>query len=285
MQSSDRRSFLALVISFVAVLVSLGAARVANAAGSVQVKSTTIEESDGRWKLNMTVDYGSKPHLAHVPMLFEFTQTVHYERTLTDESPKTPILNRIPMRNQQPINESMDVGFSDGSGEIFQKTKFNFLIRRDRGFEAGEYTLKIKRSTDMVPMGQPIRLVLKGDNPIVDRRSIVFVPGDKRNQSAKEGGDKGKEGGDAPKKDPEGADAPGDDAPSDDGMDEGMDEGSLDEAPGPDPVEPKQGGCGCRVVGAEGASPAGRSGSLPAGGELGLALAGLAALVLRRRAS
>ena len=72
----------------------------------------------------------------------------------------------------------MDVGFSDATGKIFKVTKFDFVIRRDHGFEAGEYDLKIKREDDGVQMGQTIRLVLKGDNPIVDRRAIVFA-GDK----------------------------------------------------------------------------------------------------------
>src|SRR5262245_22962168 len=121
----------------------------------------------------MTMNYGGTPPTAHIPMLFSFTPTVLYERTLTDKSPTTPVINKIPLSNQQPINQSMDVGFSDfATGQVFTVTKFDFLIRRDHGFEAGEYTLVIKRTSDGAQMGSQLRVVLQGDNPIVDRRAI-----------------------------------------------------------------------------------------------------------------
>src|SRR5215468_9126262 len=169
-------------------LVLLGAAllgailallpRPALAAGTVTLSSRELVEEDGKWKLKMSIDFGGVPNLPHVPMIFGFTPTVLYERALTDKSPEKPVLNRMPLSNQQTINESMDVGFSDGTGKIFKITKFDFIIRRDHGFEAGEYDLKIKREDDGVQMGQVIHLVLKGDNPVVDRRAIIFA-GDK----------------------------------------------------------------------------------------------------------
>jgi MYXO-CTERM domain-containing protein len=126
----------------------------------------------------------------------------------------------------------MDVGFSDASGKVFKVTKFDFLIRRDHGFEAGEYDLKIKRQDDGAQMGQTIRITLKGDNPIVDRRAIVFA------------GDKPKKAGDQrkveEKKDEpvEKKDEPAPDAPKPDA-----------DPNAPPPVPPKQGGCGCFVAG------------------------------------
>jgi MYXO-CTERM domain-containing protein len=230
----------ALVAAFVAVCVLVP--RLALAAGSVTLSSREPTEEDGRWKLKMSIDYGSPPQLPHVPMIFSFTPTVLYERALTDKSPEKPIVVRMPLSNQQGINESMDVGFSDGSGKIFKVTKFDFVIRRDHGFEAGEYELKIKREDDGVQMGQTIHLVLKGDNPVVDRRAIVFA-GDKP-KSKKVEADKADE-----KKDDEKKDEPAEEKKADDGEEKK----GGDDVP---KVPPKQGGCGCKVAG-EGGAPGG----------------------------
>lgn len=212
----------------------------AEAAGTVTLASREPVEVDGKWKLNMTIDFGSTPHLPHIPMLFVFTPTVLYERTLTDKSPDKPVLTRMPLQNQQGLNESLDVGFSDASGKIFKVTKFDFSIKRDRGFEAGEYDLVIKREDDGVQMGQTIKLILKGDNAVVDRRAIMFtgekkpkkVEADKKEEPKKDDADKKDEPA-AP------ADAPPADGPPKDAA----------EAIGPAPVPPKQGGCGCELAG------------------------------------
>src|SRR6185369_15576207 len=143
---------------------------------------------------------------------------VLYERSLTDKSPEKPVLTRMPLQNQQPINESMDVGFSDASGKIFKVTKFDFVIRREHGFEAGEYDLKIKRTDDGVQMGQTIRIILKGDNPVVDRRAIVFAGDGKKKPDEKKADAKKDEQkpADAPKDEDKPADAPkGEDKPAD----------------------------------------------------------------------
>lgn len=256
------RSIWGLLVYVVVMLVP----GLAFAAGSVKVDKTQIDEDDGRWKLNMTIQYGGTPHVGHVPMVFQFTQTMHYERALTDESPKTPVERRVPLQGQQPINEDMDVGFSDPSGKLFDRTKFSFVIRRDRGFEAGEYTLKITRSTDGATMGQPIKLILKGENPIIDRRAIVFVADDKKKKKPEEAP--------APAGDPSGeGEEPVDDASGDDGL---GDADLAGEPEGPPPEPPKQGGCGCRVPGSS-------SGTTGEGAGLSvLALLALGALLRRR---
>jgi MYXO-CTERM domain-containing protein len=233
--------------------------RAASAAGTVTLKSREITEVDGKWKLDMTVDYGSIPQIPHIPVIFNFQPVVLYELALTDKSPNKPVLNRMPLSQQPPINESMDVGFSDATGKVFKITKFDFVIRRDHGFEAGEYDLKIKREDDGVQMGQTIHLILKGDNPVVDRRAIVFA-------------------GDKPKSKKVDADKPADDDKKDEpaaaGDEKKADEGG-DAKPSEDvpKVPPKQGGCGCEVAGDAGA----RGGALAA-----LALA-VAAGARRRR--
>lgn len=235
--------------------------RGALAGGSVRLATREPTEADGRWKLNMSIDFGSIPQLPHIPMIFAFTPTVLYERALTDKSPDAPVVNKIPLSNQQGINESMDVGFADASGKVFKVTKFDFVIKRDHGFEAGEYDLKIKREDDGVQMGQVIHLVLKGDNAVVDRRAMVFSA-DKKAKKA-EAKDKPKDG-DAADKAAEkpvaeaAAAKPEGDAPAD--------------SNGVPAVPPMQGGCGCRVVGD----------TTPASG-VAIAIAGLAIAVATRR--
>jgi MYXO-CTERM domain-containing protein len=230
--------------------------RDANATGSVSLSTREPVEVDGKWKLVMTIDFGSVPHLPHIPMLVVFTPTVHYDLSLTDKSPEKPVLIKQPLQNQQPINEGLDVGFSDASGKIFKITKFDFVIRRDHGFEAGEYDIKIKREDDGVQLGQTLKLVLKGDNPVIDRRAITFA-GEKKSKK------------DDAKKD----DAKKDDAPKENETPLENAEPRPDEmAPAPPPVEPKQGGCGCVVAGAT-----------ANGGATALAALALGAIVTLRR--
>jgi MYXO-CTERM domain-containing protein len=259
-------SLAARVRALAALLVLVAVAfapRLALAAGTVTIANRSPQENDGRWKLNMTMNMGHAPDLAHVPMIFEFTPVVLYERALEDKTGDKPILNKKRLQNQQPINESMDVGFSDGTGKIFPLTKFDFMLRRDRGYEAGEYDLVIKREGDGTQIGAKQHITLLGDNPIVDRRAIVFA-GDKK-KDKKKAEDKPAEGGDA-KAAPEASAEPSD-APAEAATD------APAEAPAPPPVAPKQGGCGCRMAGDDvpGAPAA-----------LGLALLG-AAVALRRR--
>lgn len=244
-------------VSFAALVLVLPA--LARAGGTVSVTDLQPKEDDGKWKLKMTMNYGATPPTAHIPMLFTFTPTMLYERTLTDKSPNTPVINRIPLSNQQGIPASMDVGFSDASGKVFAITKFDFVIRRDQGFEAGEYTLVITRSNDGAQMGSQLRVVLQGDNPIVDRRAIVFSGEKKKDKPKADAPSDDKT--DAPSADPPPSDAPSD-APSDTPVET------------PPAVEPKQGGCGCRV--ADSGAPA----SLPL-----IAAAGALAFALRRRRS
>jgi hypothetical protein len=144
----------------------------AEGAGTFQLRSTDVQEVSGGWHVFCQLSLPSAPTLAHTPMKFLFTKTVVYERALTDNSPN-PVLNPTVLVNQTPSVESLDVDFSDPSGKIFNRTRFDFSLTRTRGYEAGEYSVKV-RTADGVDIGSPARLVLKGDNPVVDRRAITF---------------------------------------------------------------------------------------------------------------
>lgn len=246
--------------------------KAAFAAGTVTLASTSPQESDGRWKLVMTMNYGATPHIAHIPMNFIFTPKVLYERSLTDQSGEKPVITRIPLQNHQPIVKSMDVGFADATGKVFNVTKFDFIIRRDHGFEAGEYSLEIKRADDGVRMGNAITVKLQGDNPIVDRRAIVFT-GEKKKKPAEKKPDESeaKSGGG----ETSGGDGAGSGEASAGGGDAPPDTSDATPTEAPPPVEPKQGGCGCRLAGEPGGE---------AGAAAGLAMVGFLFLRRRRRA-
>src|SRR3954468_7354098 len=101
------RRLLALVLAFLGLFL---VPRAAHATGSVSLSTREPVEVDGKWKLVMTIDYGSIPHLPHIPMLVGFTPTGHGDNSLTDKAPDKPVVLKIPLQNQQPINEGLDVG-------------------------------------------------------------------------------------------------------------------------------------------------------------------------------
>jgi hypothetical protein len=144
----------------------------ASAMGAYRLRSNEVQEAGGSWHIYMSIDLPSKPSIPHVPMKFIFTKTTEYERALTDNS-KDPVMNRIPIQNALPQTESLDVDFADGSGKIFKNTRYDFSLTRTRGFVAGEYKMQV-RTSDGTDVGAATNIILKGDNPVVDRRSISF---------------------------------------------------------------------------------------------------------------
>jgi hypothetical protein len=145
----------------------------AAAYGTYRLRSTEANEAGGQWHIYLRIDLPNAPSLPHMPMKFSFTLLTEYERALTDGS-KDPVLNRIPMQNQLPKIESLDVDFADGTGKIFKTTNYDFSLTRARGYEAGEWKMQVKTS-DGQDVGTPQTVTLHGDNPVVDRRSISFA--------------------------------------------------------------------------------------------------------------
>jgi MYXO-CTERM domain-containing protein len=145
----------------------------AHAVGSFKLKSNEIQEGGAAgWHLYVTIELPRPPLTAHQTMKFQFTKTMVYERALIDGHAE-PVLNRQALQNQQPSYESLDVDFADPSGKIFKATRFDFYLTRARDFEAGEYKVEL-RTSDGTTVGAPATLILKGDNPVVDRRAIAF---------------------------------------------------------------------------------------------------------------
>jgi len=256
-----------LLTGLLLAVALLALASPAEARGTVQLHTPVVQEDDGDWKLRFTINYGGVPHMAHVPVIFSFKPTAIFERALTDASPKKPITTRKPLQNAKEINVSDQIGFADMSGKIYKITKYKTKLTRRADFFAGEYRLTVKLVGGGV-LGRPMRVTLKGDNKVIDRRAVVF-----KAEPPKEKKEPEKKSWEDPKYDgkPRAAEDMGPDLSDIPDIED--DEPVEPQVKGPPPEDPKQGGCGCRQVG-----------SLPAG-ELGWlgALALTALVVLRRR--
>ncbi len=251
------RGWRSALLFFLAALTFAG---VAAAAGKVVWKKTKLEELDKSWKIAIEVHLDRAPDVAHVPVRFTFTPTAYYERALVDGH-KEPVTRTVPLQNQQPLVESVDLSFLDpASGKTASRTRFTFQITRDHGFEAGQYEVKVTDARSGKELGGNTSLTLTGDNEIVDRRSVVFDDKPKAK----------------PKTDAAAAPAPEQKelTPEDDAFWQG---GPKNQDEKPKPLPPpaslqEKPGCGCRM-GAEHSSTA----------SLGLAALGLALLTRRAR--
>ncbi len=232
----------------------------AYAAGRIVWKRKTIREGSDSWLVRIEVHLDRAPDIALMPVRFSFTPVTYYERSLVDGR-EGPVLRKVPLREQQPIIESVDVGFMDpGSGKPARRTRFDFRITRDRGFTAGEYDVVVTDSRSGQKMSGPVRLVLQGENEVVDRRSIVFDEGKKKEKSAPAAA--------ADTKPRERELTPQDDAY----WAGGTQAPAEPDAPLPPPAHlQEKPGCGCRVAGAGGSPSVVALGMLPL------------ALLLRRR--
>jgi len=247
MQSMASSRFPRHFAAWACLLAVLLLTSLAAAYGRVVWKSKKLKETESRggsWKIELEIHMPRAPDLPTIPAKFEFKQNVYYERYKDDAHGDTPVLRKVPTPGKQPIIEGVDMGFLDpGSGTIQKRTKFSFKITRAHGFEAGEWTVKIRDARNGSPIGQQIRLVLDGENKVVDRRSMVFASGDDKKKKKKD-----EEGGGA------GGAASGGDGEDTGGaqkvdLEENEDLWPEVEEEPPPPVEDKPGACGCRTAG------------------------------------
>jgi MYXO-CTERM domain-containing protein len=161
---------------------------------------------------------------------------VLYETFLDDTKPGEQTRLMPQGKDVAPLVESLDVNFSDAKGDVWDTTRFDFTVRRDRGFLAGEYKVEVRDSDDKV-VGQSFALKLGGKNDVVDRRAMVFA-GDKKKK--KEGPDD--------KKAAEEKKAAEDKAAAPAPEEKPTEKPDPDKAAAPPPEVPKKpGGCGCQV--------------------------------------
>jgi MYXO-CTERM domain-containing protein len=261
------RSFITLVCSVV-LLLTTGSAL---AAGRIEWKSKSFKErSDKAWMLELKIFLPRAPDVAYVPMKFEFEPQVYFERALVDGT-EGPVERKVPLEGRQPLIESVDIGFLDaGTSKIESRTKFTFKVKRDLGYDAGEYKVTVRDTRNGQIVGTATNITFDGQNEIIDRRAIVFQGGDNKKKKPEKKEEDGEKAADDSKKEEGGDDKPADDSSSEESRDGTVGSSAGDE--GPPPIEEKPGGCGCRVVGASSDS------------DLALAMAlGLGVLALTRR--
>lgn len=240
----------------VVALVCLFAAPAA-AANRVVWRQTKLAEQDKSWKVAIEVHLDRAPDLALMPVRFSFTPVSYFERALVDGR-KEPVTREIPLSNQQPIVESVDVGFLDpGTGKTAKRTRFSFHITRDRGFEAGTYEVVVTDARSDREFGGKTTLTLQGENEVIDRRSVVFEDKPKPKKEAE-----------ATAAAPEEKELTPDDAAYWEG---GPKEPEEKQAPLPPPAHlQERPGCGCRLAS-------------PASAHAGWGMLALAASLLLRR--
>jgi MYXO-CTERM domain-containing protein len=163
----------ALLFALIVAVISLFGAPAA-AQNRVVWKQTKIKETDKSWKVAIEVYLDRAPDVAHMPVRFSFTPISYFERAMVDGK-KEAVAHQIPLSNQQPIVESVDVGFLDpGTGKSAKRTRFSFHVTRDRGFEAGIYEVVVTDARSDREFGGKTTLTLDGENDVIDRRSMVF---------------------------------------------------------------------------------------------------------------
>jgi MYXO-CTERM domain-containing protein len=239
-RSTIRRSLVALCTLLVTLLVAGSAL----AAGRIEWKSHTFKErSDKSWMLEFAVYLPRAPDVAYVGMKFEFEPTVYYERSLIDGH-DGPVDRKVPLTDRQPLIETVDVGFMDAATtKIESRTRMSFKIKRDLGYEAGEYKVTVRDTRNGQVVGTAQNIIFEGENEIIDRRAMVFS-GEKKKKPEKKADDD-KKADDEKKADDSGSGEKS--KASDDGDEKGEDEKTNAGGDDPPPVEKKAGGCGCRV--------------------------------------
>jgi len=239
--------FQRLLFILTCFVTAISIASVASAAGRVKWKSTRLKERESRggsWQIELEIHLNRAPDVPTLPVKFEFKEDVYYERYKDDAHGDKPVIRKVPTPGKQPIIENSDIGFLDPSiGKIQKRTRFSFKITRAHGFEAGEWTVKIRNTRNGQQIGGATRIILEGDNEVIDRRSMVFA--------SRPDGDKGK----GDKKEEEKKETSDEEAaPSNPDDDEAnWPETTDEELYGPihdSSVKEKPGGCGCRTGGA-----------------------------------
>jgi MYXO-CTERM domain-containing protein len=243
------RSLPRLLLTLVCSLVLVLTAGSALAAGRIEWKSKAFKErSDKSWMLELKIFLPRSPDVAYVPMKFEFEPQVYFERAMVDGQ-EGVVERKVPLEGRQPLIESVDVGFLDaGTSKIESRTKFSFKVKRDLGYDAGEYKVTVRDTRNGQIVGTATNITFDGENEVIDRRAVVFQGGDGKKKKKDEKKEEPKAEGDGEKKADESSEKA--DEGGESSSEGSSDEGSSNEGgDGPPPIEEKPGGCGCRVPG------------------------------------
>ena len=140
-----RSFFLTVAMALAVAVVSQHASA---GAGTFTLGRTTIQETNGIWRVNFTMTLPKPPPTARPTIKFSFTR-----QTVFDESgAATPVKRPVVVVHEDQI------AFGDGSGTIWKQAKADISIVRQEGFLPGEYKLVVKGPYGEV--GQPVMVTL-----------------------------------------------------------------------------------------------------------------------------
>ncbi len=240
---------LALCLSLLAPIagaaVPLMISSEAHAGGAVvTLVKKDIEDNNG-WKLQLVIKLPKPPPSRYLSVKFIFHPKVIYETYIDDSGPNEKVRAVNQEGDVQPLVENFDISFGDTSGQLFNQTKFDVVLKRARGFQSADYLFEIKDS-DGNSYGKPMNVHFGGKNPVVDRRSMSFSSGskDSKDSGAANGGGSDSAGNDSSSPPPK-EDIPKTeyDTPEEQKKTPKVDFPLED----PDTVKDKPGGCGCEV--------------------------------------
>ncbi|MCL2449639.1 MAG: hypothetical protein FWD17_11895, partial [Polyangiaceae bacterium] len=161
------------VASLGIVLAGLLSSGVAQAAGTLTLKTPSVDErTGGEWHVKVRIDLPRAPSMMHTPMRFTFSKEVVDERAIMKKGAE-PEHHRMVLETPTKQIVGLDVDFADPAGKVFKSTYFEFdLERKDGFFEAGEYVMTLSGPDGEI--GGPQKITLKGDNPPVYRGAMDF---------------------------------------------------------------------------------------------------------------
>lgn len=143
--SFGRSFFLTMAMAVAVAVVSHHASA---GAGTFTLGRTTIQETNGIWRVNFTMTLPKPPPTARPTIKFSFTR-----QTVLDESgAATPVKRPVIVVHEDQI------AFGDGSGTIWKQARADISIVRDEGFVPGEYKLVVKGPYGEI--GQPVMVTL-----------------------------------------------------------------------------------------------------------------------------
>jgi hypothetical protein len=133
-----------------------------------------IETDDGVWLVTLVVVARPPPSDGDVPLRFEWLPVVYVERALVEGDRIAE--RRVDVSKREPLIEVLTANFIDATtGRTTERVFMPLQLSRNRGFEAGEYRLRLKSQLTGDTVLET-HVELQGENPLVDRRPGAFGP-------------------------------------------------------------------------------------------------------------
>ena len=143
-----------------AAMVGLLAVTVAEYAdaggGTFTVGRTSIQETNGLWRLFFSITLPKPPPTARPAIRFAFTPQTVFECGAPGSAPVA-----TPVKHPKVVMHAVDVAFGDPSGTIWKQAKGDTSLARDEGLVPGEYKLVAKGPYGDI--GDPVTVTLNSE--------------------------------------------------------------------------------------------------------------------------